>query len=128
MHRWMMENVQKIKIKLENIWIDLIRGIYAPYNKQEHIPSTGEFHPSLHPPFYPFHLCNLSTGAFVPIEVQILKPTSKRKSPSFPLHHSCIRPTPSQIHRDYFLIHKNPESFSYRHTSISREHFMYTTI
>ena len=31
MHRWMMENVQKIKIKLENIWIDLIRGIYAPY-------------------------------------------------------------------------------------------------
>ena len=28
----MMENVQKIKIKLENIWIDLIRGIYAPYN------------------------------------------------------------------------------------------------
>ena len=32
MHRWMMENVQKIKIKLENIWIDLIRGIYAPYN------------------------------------------------------------------------------------------------
>ena len=30
-HRWMMENVYKIKIKLENIWIDLIRGIYAPY-------------------------------------------------------------------------------------------------
>ena len=28
----MMENVHKIKIKLENIWIDLIRGIYAPYN------------------------------------------------------------------------------------------------
>ena len=27
----MMENVQKIKIKLENIWIDLIRSIYAPY-------------------------------------------------------------------------------------------------
>ena len=26
-----MENVQKIKIKLENIWIDLIRSIYAPY-------------------------------------------------------------------------------------------------
>ena len=32
MHRWMMENVYKIKIKLENIWIDLIMGIYAPYN------------------------------------------------------------------------------------------------
>ena len=31
MHRWMMENVHKIKIKSENIWIDLIRGIYAPY-------------------------------------------------------------------------------------------------
>ena len=28
----MMENVYKIKLKLENIWIDLIRGIYAPYN------------------------------------------------------------------------------------------------
>ena len=27
-----MENVQKIKIKLENIWIDLIRSIYAPYS------------------------------------------------------------------------------------------------
>ena len=27
-----MENVYKIKIKLENIWIDLIMGIYAPYN------------------------------------------------------------------------------------------------
>ena len=27
-----MENVQKIKIKLENIWIDLIRSIYAPSN------------------------------------------------------------------------------------------------
>ena len=27
----MMENVRKIKIKLENIWIDLIRSIYAPY-------------------------------------------------------------------------------------------------
>ena len=31
MHRWMMKNVHKIKIKLENIWIDLIMGIYAPY-------------------------------------------------------------------------------------------------
>ena len=29
----MMENVQKIKIKLENIWIDLIKSIYAPYIK-----------------------------------------------------------------------------------------------
>ena len=26
----MMENIQKIRIKLENIWIDLIK-IYAPY-------------------------------------------------------------------------------------------------
>ena len=26
-----MENVQKIRIKLGNIWIDLIRSIYAPY-------------------------------------------------------------------------------------------------
>ena len=30
---WMYdENVQKIKIKLENIWIDLIKSIYAPYS------------------------------------------------------------------------------------------------
>ena len=27
----MMENVHKIKIKLENIWIDLMMGIYTPY-------------------------------------------------------------------------------------------------
>ena len=27
-----MKNVHKIKIKLENIWIDLIMGIYAPYS------------------------------------------------------------------------------------------------
>ena len=26
-----MENVQKIKIKLENTWIDFMRSIYAPY-------------------------------------------------------------------------------------------------
>ena len=26
-----MDNVRKIKIKIKNIWIDLIRSIYAPY-------------------------------------------------------------------------------------------------
>ena len=31
MHGCVMKNVWKIKIKLENIWIDLIRSIYAPY-------------------------------------------------------------------------------------------------
>ena len=31
MHGCMMENVHKIKIKLKNIWIDLIRSIYALY-------------------------------------------------------------------------------------------------
>ena len=31
MHGCVMENIQKIKIKLENIWIDLIRSIYALY-------------------------------------------------------------------------------------------------
>ena len=34
--------------------------------------------------YYSFHLCNLLTGAFVQIEVQIQKPTSTRESPSFP--------------------------------------------
>ena len=29
-----MENVRKIKIKLENIWIDLLRSIYAPYKER----------------------------------------------------------------------------------------------
>ena len=28
MHGCVMENVRKIKIKLENIWIDLIKSIY----------------------------------------------------------------------------------------------------
>ena len=32
MHGCVMENVQKIKIKLKNIWIDLIRSIYALYS------------------------------------------------------------------------------------------------
>ena len=38
-----MENVQKIKIKLENIWIDLIRSIYAPYRDTvvDVCPNTG---------------------------------------------------------------------------------------
>ena len=31
MHGCVMENIQKIKIKLENIWIDLMRSIYALY-------------------------------------------------------------------------------------------------
>ena len=31
MHRCVMKNVRKIKIRLENIWIDLIRSIYAPH-------------------------------------------------------------------------------------------------
>ena len=42
MHGCVMENVRKIKVKLENIWIDLIRSIYAPYTC-----------PSLHPPCAP---------------------------------------------------------------------------
>ena len=31
MHGCVIENTRKIKIKLENIWIDLFRSIYAPY-------------------------------------------------------------------------------------------------
>ena len=71
----------------------------APRNEQQHIPHTGEFHPSLHSPFYPFHLRDLSTGAFVQTEVQIQKHTSKNNPHLFPLHHSCIGPTPSQTQR-----------------------------
>ena len=47
MHGCVMENVPKIKIKLENIWIDLIRSIYAPYNYEyntiEHEHPNSEF-------------------------------------------------------------------------------------
>ena len=31
MHGCVIENTRKIKIQLENIWIDLMRSIYAPY-------------------------------------------------------------------------------------------------
>ena len=41
MHGCIMENVQKIKIKLENIWIDLIRSIYAPYSRTCMVPATA---------------------------------------------------------------------------------------
>ena len=71
----------------------------APRNEQPHIPHTGEFHPSLHSPFYPFHLHDLSTGAFVQTEVQVQKHTNKNNPHLFPLHHSCIGPTPSQTQR-----------------------------
>ena len=43
MHGCVMENVRKIKIKLENIWIDLIRSIYAPYRNDRRVKQhTGE--------------------------------------------------------------------------------------
>ena len=43
MHGCMMKNVQKIKIKLENIWIDLRRSIYAPYNMRVWLSTALEF-------------------------------------------------------------------------------------
>ena len=36
-HGYVMKNVRKIKIKMENIWIDLIRSIYAPYRGNSNI-------------------------------------------------------------------------------------------
>ena len=98
----------------------------TPRSEQPHIPHTGEFHSTLHSLFYPFHLRDLSTGAFVQIEVQIQKPTSKNNPHLFPLHHSHIEPTPSQTHRYYFLICKNLEPPSYKQTSISKYHPTYT--
>ena len=47
MHECVMENVWKIKIKLENICVDLMRSIYAPYNEVD--------------VFYPLALCTLVT-------------------------------------------------------------------
>ena len=38
----------------EQSWTPTQETHNAPRNEQEHIPSTGEFHPSLHPPFIPF--------------------------------------------------------------------------
>ena len=48
----MMENVHKIKIKLENIWFDLIRGIYAPYNKcvEKEVSGTSRDQPLVRRP------------------------------------------------------------------------------
>ena len=101
----------------------------APRNEQEHIPHTGEFHPSLHSFLYIFlsSLQSIDRG-FVQIEVQIQKPTNKKNPHLFHLHHSHIRPTPSQTHRNHFLIHKNPGPFSYIHASISRHYHMYTIV
>ena len=53
-------------------------------------------------------------------------PLAKDNPHLFPLHHSHIEPTPSQTHRYYFLIRKNPELPSYKQTSISRHHPTYT--
>ena len=36
MHGCVIENTRKIKIKMENIWVDLIRSIYAPYSVKDH--------------------------------------------------------------------------------------------
>ena len=75
-----------------------------------------------------FHLCNLSTGALYKQRYRYRNPLTKKIPIFFHLHHSCIRPTPSQTCRNYFLIHKNPGPFNYRHTSISRHYHMYTIV
>ena len=57
-------------------------------------------------------------------------PLAKKIIPIF-FHYITVAlglPLHKHIHRYYFLIRKNPEPFSYRHTSISRCHFMYTKI
>ena len=53
-------------------------------------------------------------------------PLAKDNPHFFSLHHSRIEPTPSQTHRHYFLIRKNPELPSYKQNSISRYHHTYT--
>ena len=53
-------------------------------------------------------------------------PPTKDNPHLFPLHHSHIEPTPSQPHKYYFLICKNPELPSYKQNSISRYHHTYT--
>ena len=55
-------------------------------------------------------------------------PLTKDNPHLFLLHHNCIEPTPSQPHRFYFLIRKNPELPSYKQNSISRYHHTYTKI
>ena len=53
-------------------------------------------------------------------------PLTKDNPHLFPLHYSRIEPTPSQPHKYYFLICKNPELPNYKQNSISRYHHMYT--
>ena len=56
----------------------------TPRNEQEHIPHTGEFHPSLHPFLLSLSsLQPINRGFCTQIEVQIQKHTSTEKSPSF---------------------------------------------
>ena len=93
----------------------------------KHIYLTQEFHPSLHTFFLPF-ISTIYQQGLCTKEVQIQNPLAKENPHLFHLHHSCIRPTLSQTHRNYFLIHKNPEPFSYRHASISRYYYMYTKV
>ena len=78
--------------------------------------------------FHPFHFHNLLTGALYKYRYRYRCPLAKEIPIFFLLHHSCIGPTLSQTHRNYFLIRKNSESLSYRHTSISRYYHMYTKI
>ena len=108
-----------------------IQGTHnAPRNEQEHIPHTGEFHPSLHSPFIPFISMTCWQGLLYRQRYRYKNPLAKKIIPIF-FHYITVAlglPLHKHIHRYYFLIRKNPEPFSYRHTSISRCHFMYTKI
>ena len=75
-----------------------------------------------------FHLWELLTGAPIHTEGTDTKThQNKKDNPHlFPLHHSCIEPTPSQ-HIDFiFWSVKSPELPNYEQNSISRYYHTYT--
>ena len=55
----------------------------TPRNKQEHIPYTGEFHPSLHSPFIPFISAICQQGLLYRQRYRYKNPLAKKWSPSF---------------------------------------------
>ena len=86
------------------------------------------------PPFPAFHSHLffssprvVDRGSYTYRRYRYKNPLKQKDNPHlFPLHHNHIEPTPSQPHRFYFLIHKNPELPSYKQNSISRYHHTYT--
>ena len=98
-----------------------------------HLEASNRIHPvqgSFTLPCIPFSSLSsprlVDRGFCIYRRYRYKNPLAKDNPHHFSLHHSHIEPTPSQTHRHYFLIRKNPELPSYKQNSISRYHHMYT--